>query len=129
MQWSWSYLTFARGTRLIVEKEWRSFAKKKDAEPAPASAAAPPAPAPAEAAPPSKATESIRPPAPAPQVSEVPPPSRASKSPAPPVSKPIEVSRPPLPPVMEEPVTRTWQAPSIPPDVWEEPTTLFPSRD
>ena len=35
MQWSWSYLTFARGTRLIVEKEWRSFAKKGEAvEPA-----------------------------------------------------------------------------------------------
>jgi NADH dehydrogenase len=128
MQWSWSYLTFARGTRLIVEKEWRSFAKKKEAEPPPASAAAP-APAATEAAPPSKAAaESIRPPAPAPRVSEVPPPP-ASRIPSPPASKPIEVSRPPLPPVMEEPVTRTWQAPSIPPDVWEEPTTLYPSRD
>jgi len=29
IQWSWSYLTFARGTRLIVEKEWRSHARKK----------------------------------------------------------------------------------------------------
>jgi len=36
IQWSWSYLTFARGTRLIVEKEWRSHAKKKpEANPVP----------------------------------------------------------------------------------------------
>src|SRR5690606_31800876 len=25
LQWSWSYLTFARGARLIVEKGWRSY--------------------------------------------------------------------------------------------------------
>jgi NADH dehydrogenase len=25
LQWSWSYLTFARGARLIVGKEWRSY--------------------------------------------------------------------------------------------------------
>ncbi len=29
IQWSWSYLTFARGTRLIVEKEWRSHAQRR----------------------------------------------------------------------------------------------------
>jgi NADH dehydrogenase len=29
IQWSWSYLTFARGTRLIVEKEWRSHAHRR----------------------------------------------------------------------------------------------------
>jgi len=29
IQWSWSYLTFARGTRLIVEKEWRSHANRR----------------------------------------------------------------------------------------------------
>jgi hypothetical protein len=29
IQWGWSYLTFARGTRLIVEKEWRSYAKRR----------------------------------------------------------------------------------------------------
>jgi NADH dehydrogenase len=26
MQWSWSYLTFARGSRLIESKDWRSYA-------------------------------------------------------------------------------------------------------
>ncbi len=26
LSWSWSYLTFARGARLIVQKEWRSYA-------------------------------------------------------------------------------------------------------
>ncbi len=26
LQWSWSYMTFARGARLIVDKEWRSYA-------------------------------------------------------------------------------------------------------
>lgn len=31
IQWSWSYLTFARGTRLIVEKEWRSHAGRRRA--------------------------------------------------------------------------------------------------
>src|SRR5918994_597932 len=25
MQWSWSYLTFARGSRLIESREWRSY--------------------------------------------------------------------------------------------------------
>jgi NADH dehydrogenase len=24
LQWAWSYLTFGRGARLIVEKEWRT---------------------------------------------------------------------------------------------------------
>jgi NADH:quinone reductase (non-electrogenic) len=119
MQWSWSYLTFSRGTRLIVEKEWRSFAKKAEpaaVEPAPAIAAPVPA-APAEAAPSSRAAESIRPP----QMSEVPPA---------PMSRPVQSSRSPAPPVMEDPVTRTWQTPSIPPDTWEEPTTLYrESRD
>ncbi|HTV19089.1 MAG TPA: NAD(P)/FAD-dependent oxidoreductase [Polyangiaceae bacterium] len=138
MQWSWSYLTFARGTRLIVEKEWRSFKKAAPAPaepaaaaPAPASAAAPapasaPVPAPASAAaapepaPASKAPESIRPPAP--KVSEVPP------APAPSVSRTMETRPPMRPTVAEEPVTRTWQAPN-PPDLWEEPTTLYPSRE
>jgi NADH:quinone reductase (non-electrogenic) len=119
MQWSWSYLTFSRGTRLIVEKEWRSFAKKVEpaaVEPAPAIAAPVPA-APAEPAPSSRAAESIRPP----QMSEVPPA---------PMSRPVQSSRSPAPPVMEDPVTRTWQTPSIPPDTWEEPTTLYrESRD
>src|SRR5690606_22044665 len=26
MQWSWSYLTFSRGSRLIESREWRSYA-------------------------------------------------------------------------------------------------------
>jgi NADH dehydrogenase len=25
MQWAWSYMTFRRSARLIVDKEWRSF--------------------------------------------------------------------------------------------------------
>jgi NADH dehydrogenase len=40
IQWAWSYLTFARGARLIVGKSWRSYA------PAPAAAASPAAPTP-----------------------------------------------------------------------------------
>jgi len=117
MQWSWSYLTFARGTRLIVEKEWRSFQKKpepKPAEaPAPASAPLPPAPK-VEAAPLSRAPESVRPPPPQPL--EIP------------VTPAIKSVPPPAPVIVQEPVTRTWQAPT-PTDAWEEPTTLYPSRD
>jgi hypothetical protein len=116
IQWSWSYLTFARGTRLIVEKEWRSFKRKREpaaVEPPPAAAAPAPAPEPSSA--PAKA-ESIRPPAP--KASEVPPPA----------ARPVEATRPPALPSAEEPVTRTWQAPN-PPDLWEEPTTLYPSRE
>jgi NADH dehydrogenase len=55
MQWSWSYLTFARGTRLIVEKEWRSHAHKPPAAVSLAHAAplaAPAAPLAAPASPP-----------------------------------------------------------------------------
>jgi hypothetical protein len=29
IQWGWSYLTFARGSRLIVSREWRSYADEK----------------------------------------------------------------------------------------------------
>lgn len=47
LQWSWSYVTFARGARLIVDKEWRSYAdEEREArghEPPPLHAA-PPAP-------------------------------------------------------------------------------------
>jgi len=25
VQWAWSYVTFGRGARLIVEKDWRSY--------------------------------------------------------------------------------------------------------
>jgi NADH:ubiquinone reductase (H+-translocating) len=123
IQWSWSYLTFARGTRLIVEKQWRSY--KKTAEAGPEPVAVPAAAAPPEPPPSSKAAESLRPPAP--KVSEVPPPP-PSNIPAPPASRPLEASRPPAPPIVEEPVTRTWQAPT-PPDLWEEQTTLYPSRE
>lgn len=31
LQWSWSYVTFARGARLIVDKEWRSYAEDSPA--------------------------------------------------------------------------------------------------
>jgi NADH dehydrogenase len=37
MQWAWSYLTFARGSRLIVSGEWRSYPDPPD-EPALSSA-------------------------------------------------------------------------------------------
>lgn len=30
MNWAWAYLTLSRGARLIVQKEWRSFAKGKE---------------------------------------------------------------------------------------------------
>ncbi|HWO14562.1 MAG TPA: hypothetical protein VNN80_33895, partial [Polyangiaceae bacterium] len=107
IQWSWSYLTFARGTRLIVEKEWRSY-PKKEAKPVELP------PAPSEAAPPSRAPEGARLPTAPPREAPMAPPREAL---------------PPAPPVRaEEPVTRTWQAPA-PPDVWEEPTTLYPSRE
>jgi NADH dehydrogenase len=126
IQWSWSYLTFARGTRLIVEKEWRSYPKKRDNAPA---EAAPPTPVPAPA---SKPRESMRPPA----RESVRPPARESVRPPPVAEVPPASVRPsvaervaaPLPPVVEEPVTRTWQA-TTPPDVWEEATTLYPSRE
>ena len=28
IQWAWSYLTFSRGARLIVGKEWRAYATR-----------------------------------------------------------------------------------------------------
>lgn len=31
IQWAWSYLTFARGARLIVGKEWQSYEDRSDA--------------------------------------------------------------------------------------------------
>lgn len=30
IQWAWSYLTFSRGARLIVEKEWHSYPREGD---------------------------------------------------------------------------------------------------
>lgn len=48
LQWSWSYMTFARGARLIVGKEWRSYGDEGEelrtslAPRAAANAAAPP---------------------------------------------------------------------------------------
>jgi NADH:ubiquinone reductase (H+-translocating) len=50
MQWGWSYLTFARGARLIVDRNWRSY--NRDAAPAQASASEPTAKAPASTRPP-----------------------------------------------------------------------------
>ncbi len=96
MHWMWSYLTFSRGARLIVEKRWHSYPKDADRSedgvaPAERAAAAPteraaaaPAPAmppsamppePASAAPPASA----RPPSP-------PAPASARHAPAPPPS-------------------------------------------
>jgi NADH dehydrogenase len=40
MQWGWSYLTFARGARLIVDRNWRSYGKTSAIEDAPLSAEA-----------------------------------------------------------------------------------------
>ena len=31
LQWAWSYLSFRRGARLIVNKEWRFHPRKEDA--------------------------------------------------------------------------------------------------
>lgn len=45
IQWAWSFVTFGRGARLIVEKQWRSYGET--------SAAAPPALGPAKEAEPS----------------------------------------------------------------------------
>ena len=28
-QWAWSYVTFARGARLVLEKTWRSYGRTK----------------------------------------------------------------------------------------------------
>ena len=143
MQWSWSYLTFARGTRLIVEKEWRSFAKKAEPQPAPEPKRV--SAAPVEPPPPvSKPAESVRPPpakaveASAPMLIPAEPASFVSKTAptAPPMHPammpqmaPHVLSPQMAAPVLEEPVTRTWQAPTVPPDQWEEPTTLYPSRE
>jgi NADH dehydrogenase len=32
IQWAWSYLTYSRGARLNVEKNWQSFAKQTNPE-------------------------------------------------------------------------------------------------
>jgi NADH:quinone reductase (non-electrogenic) len=175
IQWSWSYLTFARGTRLIVEKEWRSYPKKPDAAPALDAAAPAPAPAQAQPAPPAQPSSAHAPQssrassAPArpaamhdaaphsrPRDSARPPQSRGSDLPQPamttaamataamagaaelppsvmPYTPPaatisvesVRVAIPPPPAVGEEPVTRTWQVP----DQWEEPTTMYPTRE
>lgn len=53
MQWSWSYLTFARGSRLIESREWRSYSDPPESVqtplPPPASHAATPSVVPAAA--------------------------------------------------------------------------------
>jgi NADH:ubiquinone reductase (H+-translocating) len=50
IQWAWSYLTFARGARLIVGKRWRSYPEPALPEPA-SQTSAPTEPAPTEPAP------------------------------------------------------------------------------
>jgi NADH dehydrogenase len=32
LQWAWSYMTFARGARLIVQKTWRSYPEAAEPE-------------------------------------------------------------------------------------------------
>jgi NADH dehydrogenase len=135
IQWGWSYLTFARGTRLIVEKEWRSHAKKKPPAPAPIVAAkeepAPAAPLPTDAslaalaaqasAGPSSARPATLPPGTLPPGSLSPgslSPGSLSPSSLPPSSLPPSVSG------ADEPATSTWVAAS---DGWDEQTTAYPS--
>jgi NADH dehydrogenase len=110
IQWSWSYLTFARGTRLIVEKEWRSHANKQ-AQPKLATGTRP---APGDRAP---------------QSGKVP---LGSTLPAPgmvPIDAPFTASLRPAPapaaaaPAADEADTATWESPL---DSWDEPTTAYP---
>ena len=35
VQWAWSYVTFGRGARLIVEKDWRSYPERAQPDPVP----------------------------------------------------------------------------------------------
>ncbi len=42
MQWGWSYLTFARGSRLIVSREWRSYGEVEASADSEQSVGAPP---------------------------------------------------------------------------------------
>ncbi len=45
-QWAWSYLTFARGARLIIGKNWRMYGKREIPASQPGSAEEPAAPSP-----------------------------------------------------------------------------------
>lgn len=135
IQWSWSYVTFSRGTRLIVEKEWRSHHARRDAKVA---ASQTQAAAPAERPAPAKATVTPMPiePSSPPSASVPPPPSaslslpesapvpqRAVPQPAPAVQR-VATQNAMLP---DDPVTSTWNVPS--PDAWDEPTTMYPNRE
>jgi NADH dehydrogenase len=122
MQWSWSYLTFARGTRLIVEKEWRSHSGRKPD--APASSAAPVLEGPASAAP----IEALQGSAAAPSSSATPamapmgvegaaPPSQRAPAPAS-VRPPAPAGPPPMPGVPPP-------MPGMPPPLL--PVTISPS--
>jgi NADH:quinone reductase (non-electrogenic) len=77
LQWGWSYLTFARGSRLIVDRNWRSYptAQPSEAQPSEAPAA------------------SVQPAAVEPAAVPLSTPAPHS---APPVSGPITVTRPAL---------------------------------
>ncbi len=153
IQWAWSYLTFARGTRLIVEKEWRSHAKKrqqaaaaaapaasaaKKEEPALAgpvvgdaalaSKAAPSAAAPASSRPgtlpPGKLPLGTLPVVPSHAPTGYVAASHVAASHVP--SMPASVPNPMANiPGADEPPTSTWVAAS--PDGWDEPTQAFPS--
>jgi NADH dehydrogenase len=116
IQWAWSYLTFARGTRLIVEKEWRSYAARKEPAAMPLDVQAA-APVPLEA-----------------QLGSAGAPSSAgpqSTRPATLTSGSVHPSGMPhghaLEQVLipEEPVTSTWTA--VTPDDWDETTAAYPS--
>ncbi len=108
IQWTWSYLTFSRGTRLIVEKEWRSHVRRTPA----VKLATGPRPIPAERSP-SPPLESGSPPA---AVLTPLPIDAPFLSPAVPAAAPA--------PAAAEAATGTWPAASI--DVWDEPTRAYP---
>jgi NADH dehydrogenase len=104
IQWSWSYLTFARGTRLIVEKEWRSHARRLALQPR---TALPPKAAPMAAAVPIAAGPSVPSvPVEAPLVPSAAPPSERHEL------------------LEDEPATSTWASPL---ESWEEATAAYPS--
>jgi hypothetical protein len=115
IQWSWSYLTFARGTRLIVEKEWRFHAPKQQ---------------------PAKLATGTRPLAEegAPASSRVARGSSGSVPPSMPIDAPLLASEratvllpesgpPPPDSDVDEAATGTWASPL---DGWDEPTRAYP---
>jgi NADH:ubiquinone reductase (H+-translocating) len=117
IQWSWSYLTFARGTRLIVEKEWRFHASRKPAQPGLATR---PSPSERPGAPPPESARvqraSVPPPPPAPLAAPAAFAGAAFAGVA--AMTPVEAA-----PEIEEAATGTWVSPL---DGWDDTTTAYP---